>query len=107
MKPWGDMTPEDIQAAIIAPEGEAAKIIRKYDPAWGRKGEELFEVFFVKKVTKYHNCKIKISAASKENAKEIAKDLMRSRHNHKSPISFDYLADSEDEEIYIEDIKKL
>ena len=106
MRAWGEVSPEDVQEIINAPAGKAAEIIRKYDPAWGRTGEEVYEVHFVKKITEYHNCKVKISAASQEDADKIADGLLKNRYKANSPIQFEYFADSEDEEIYVEWVEK-
>lgn len=99
---WGKMTPKDIQMAIAAPEGEAVKIIRKYDPCWGYKGKKVeFEVTIVRREIQEYEYKEKIAASTIEEAKEIAKKINDSVDTR----FFKYIR--KDIEQYVEEVQKI
>jgi len=77
IKPYGPLKAEDIQAMRDAPAGEAVKIIRKYDPAWGYGGEnQKFLIKFERVLveTTYEKAEVEIAASSKEQAEKLAEE---------------------------------
>lgn len=72
---FGPLPVAEWQAALAAPHGQATKIIRKYDPQWGRASGEKFE--WTVKVERSGSSlgTATIKASSQEEANKIADAL--------------------------------
>ncbi len=71
---FGPMTPEEMSAALAAPYGKAAEIVRKHDPHFGKAAEDKkWRVTFSRQVTERGYAIVK--AATEEEANELAMDV--------------------------------
>lgn len=75
--PWslGPITSDDMLAAIAAPAGGAAKIIRKSDPMWGREPGEEIEWRVRLRAKRPLSGTVIVSATSAKEAMQRAEDL--------------------------------
>lgn len=74
-KAWGGMTEADIEAAIGAPAGEAVRIIRKYDPLFGREigNANRYKVSICRTTALLERAEVVVEADSPEKAREAVK----------------------------------
>ena len=103
MKPWGNMSQEDVAACIAAPAGKAVDIIRKYDPAWGcsGQGKAVFEVTITKRITTVEQAKVRVVAEDEDAAEKVVKADRGNWHK----LDFKDVDGADDEEIFVDDVE--
>jgi hypothetical protein len=69
---YGVLTEQEFKAAIVAPAGGAAKIIRQKDPLWGLDigDEKKFKICVSRKRTIRDTAEVTIAADNEENARK-------------------------------------
>jgi hypothetical protein len=93
--PFGPLSDEEIQAAINAPFGGAADILRKHDPMWGKflsTGDKIrWKVTLHQQVTM--QATTYVEAETEEEAEELAAMIDSAK------LTFDTFVDSDDGEV--------